>query len=582
MIEQIIETDVLVIGGGMSGIFASIKACTEGVKVTLVEKAYTGRSGAAMYAESFSVFNEAWGHKLDSWIKQISITGDYTNNPEWTEISLKESYDRYQDLLSWGMKFQKKENGEVFRDAGGSLERCVHERGWHHLPLLRKQALKVGVTIMDRIMVIDLIVQEGKVIGAVGFHTRSGDFFIFKAKATVICTGGGGLGVTDHIEMPFTYDGEAMAFRAGAAISGKEFPGMLTPIIGGDEHYTATGGNARISLKDRAIKLVPEGWRHPTYGPGKYIDAEGNTVNWLTIASSVTSGRGPIYYDLDSASPEEINAMLQKIKHQDIDFIGESLIDPTLRGLYLGATRFEFALGSANIGGGQGIWSADTGGGTSLPGLYAAGDCYHSGAVGAVYPYMGFGTRNAAVTGARAGRKAAEYAVKAKRTEIDQAEVGRLKSSVYAPLDRVGGFDAKWVTLQLKTIMTPYYVWIVRHGERLKAALTMVEYLNNNIGPQMYCRPRDAHGLRSVHEAKGRVQAAEMMLRSALFRTESRGSHYREDYPRRDDPAWLALVKIQKSKGKVSLIKEPFPQKTWPDLKIPYKERYPRRFLGEE
>lgn len=480
------------------------------------------------------------------------------------------------------MKFQKKENGEVFRDAGGSLERCVHERGWHHLPLLRKQALKVGVTIMDRIMVIDLIVQEGKVIGAVGFHTRSGDFFIFKAKATVICTGGGGLGVSDHIEMPFTYDGEAMAFRAGAAISGKEFPGMLTPIIGGDEHYTATGGNARISLKDRDIKLVPEGWRHPTYGPGKFIDAEGNTVNWLTIASSVASGRGPIYYDLDSASPEEIKAMLQKIKQQDIDFIGESLIDPTLRGLYLGATRFEFALGSANIGGGQGIWSADTGGGTSLPGLYAAGDCYHSGAVGAVYPYMGFGTRNAAVTGARAGRKAAEYAVKAKRTEIDQAEVGRLKSSVYAPLDRVGGFDAKWVTLQLRTIMTPYYVWIVRHGERLKAALTMVEYLNNNIGPQMYCRPRDAHGLRSVHEAKGRVQAAEMMLRSALFRTESRGSHYREDYPRRDDPAWLALVKIQKSKGKVRLMKEPFPEKTWPDLKIPYKERYPRRFLGEE
>jgi succinate dehydrogenase/fumarate reductase flavoprotein subunit len=77
------------------------------------------------------------------------------------------------------------------------------------------------------------------------------------------------------------------------------------------------------------------------------------------------------------------------------------------------------------------------------------------------------------------------------------------------------------------------------------------------------------------------VLNAEMMLRASLFRTESRGQHYREDYPRRDDPEWLAWIKIKEEDGKMKAIKEPVPEKWWPDLTGPYEERYPCRFLGE-
>ena len=231
-------------------------------------------------------------------------------------------------------------------------------------------------------------------------------------------------------------------------------------------------------------------------------------------------------------------------------------------------------------GGGTGIWSADTDGATSLAGLYAAGDCYNSGAVGAVYPASGFGTRNAAVTGARAGTGAAIYAKKAKLI-INRAETDRLKSAAYAPLERTGGFDAEWVTQQVVSLMVPFYIFLVKHGDRLKAAATIFEYLNKQIGPMMYCRPKDAHGLRLVHEARGRALMAEVMLRSAEFRTESRGNHYREDYPKRDDPGWLAWVKVRNNDGKMELVKESFPKKWWPDLSIPYKTRYPWRFLNE-
>ena len=77
------------------------------------------------------------------------------------------------------------------------------------------------------------------------------------------------------------------------------------------------------------------------------------------------------------------------------------------------------------------------------------------------------------------------------------------------------------------------------------------------------------------------VLSAEMRLRSALFRTESRGNHYREDYPRRDDPDWLAWTKIKVEQGKMTLIKVPVPKEWWPDLSAPYQQTYPFRFPGE-
>jgi succinate dehydrogenase/fumarate reductase flavoprotein subunit len=74
---------------------------------------------------------------------------------------------------------------------------------------------------------------------------------------------------------------------------------------------------------------------------------------------------------------------------------------------------------------------------------------------------------------------------------------------------------------------------------------------------------------------------ADLILKSSLFRTESRGTHYREDYPRRDDPNWLAWTVAKEEDGEVKLSKEPLPEEWWPDMSIPYEERYPARFPGE-
>jgi succinate dehydrogenase/fumarate reductase flavoprotein subunit len=587
--ENEFKTDVLVIGGGMAGIFAAIKAREEGADVTLVDKNYVSRSGSTAFAEGdYSVFNPEWGHDLNAWMAQINMVGEYLNNPEWTEITLRDSIERYHDFLAWGITFKKREDGQILLYDRplwfGPLECCFLGRGWTFLPAMRDQALKSGVKIVDRVMVTELVKQDGVVIGAVGFHTRTGDFTSFKAKATVMCTGNGTFDMAGAMGPVgfLSYDGEAMAYRAGAEISGKEFTN-----VGSAAYVAEKNEEARISLRDKTCNTIPT--EYPawvSYGPhisfiDSYFDAEGYRVSRLTAANAVHEGRGPIIYNLDAARREDLEATLRDIKDSETAFRLERVgMDLTKGGLYAGVLRLESTPGHGIFGGGTGISSTSTECATTLPGLYAAGDVYHSRALGASYPAFGFGLRNASVTGARAGCAAAQYASKFKKITIDSKELTRLKHNIYWPMERIGGFNPHWVHQQLQNLITPYYIMIVRHGDRLNAALTIVEFLKNHIAPKLAAK--DAHELRLVHETRNRLLTLEMMLRSSLFRTESRALHYREDYPRRDDPGWLALVKIRNKGDLMELVKEPLPKKWWPDLSKPYRSRYPMRFAGED
>jgi succinate dehydrogenase/fumarate reductase flavoprotein subunit len=229
--------------------------------------------------------------------------------------------------------------------------------------------------------------------------------------------------------------------------------------------------------------------------------------------------------------------------------------------------------------GAAGVWVHDTKCTTSLPGLYAAGDCGGIRYNGSYLTNPGLGTGPSAVSGRRAGASAADYALQAEKLVIDKMEIARLRKVLYAPMERKSGFSPRWVTQLLQNTVMPYYVVFVKHGDRLQAALTIVEFLRDHLVPKMMAK--DGHELRLAHETKNMVLNAEMMLRASLFRTESRGLHYREDYPRRDDPAWLAWTKVKEKQGRMTVAKEPIPREWWPDLSKPYEERYDFRFPGE-
>jgi succinate dehydrogenase/fumarate reductase flavoprotein subunit len=225
----------------------------------------------------------------------------------------------------------------------------------------------------------------------------------------------------------------------------------------------------------------------------------------------------------------------------------------------------------------EGIWPVDENCGSGVPGLYAAGDSCATNAVGASYSMGGSGTSNASVTGARAGEAAAIYSKQAAQPRVDEQELSRLKDSVLMPAKRKGGFSPNWVTQLIKNAMTPYYMRI-KHGDRIQATLTMIEFVRDHLSPMLFAR--DPHELRLAHETKHMIINAEMKLRASLFRTESRGTHYREDYPRRVDPDWLAWVMIKEVEGKMTVYKKQIPQEWWPDLTIPYEKRYPTAALA--
>jgi succinate dehydrogenase/fumarate reductase flavoprotein subunit len=547
--RKLLEADVLVVGGGLAGCTAAIKAREAGVSVILVDKGYVGKSGQTPFAGSYCVFNPEWGDDLDAWMQQIDSVGEYVNNRTWTELCLKESFERYSELLSWGVRFGPDGSaraGEEPPRGGMPIGPCkavmmdVREPSM----LLRREVLKRGATIVDRTMVAELRTDDGRVVGAVGIPMDSGGLVVFHAKAVVLAAGAGGFRPTRWPINNLTSDADCMAYRVGAEITGKEFADPHS----GRADWAAFSSFGRFGRS-------PEGGRPAR---GMPVNAEGNTP---AIA------RG-LYLGLDFEAHEG---------RAPIHFVAED------------GTRYPLVGGAASgmsVHKAEGIWPVNTDCSAGVPGLYAAGDSLGTMQSGATYAAIGQSLLGCSVTGAHAGLGAAAHAIRrvsaASRAGASgmEADVERAAEVVAAPLGRTGGFSPRWVTEILQNTMIPYYVMYVKHGDRLRAALTNVEFFRDHLAPMLYAR--DQHELRLVHETRNMILNAEMRLRASLFRTESRGCHYREDYPLRDDGEWLAWVLLKKgADGRMEAFKRPITADWHPDPSLPYEERYPNRVPGE-
>lgn len=583
-----IKTDVLVIGGGMAGFFAAIKASELGADVILIDKSYAGKAGGTHFAEGdIQFFRPEKGHDLDAWLKEITLRCEYLNNREWDEIVLKESEKTYNDLVSWGVKFYEKK-GELSVNKPGIMRSYVKgsESQYETIsmihrefsPKLRKKALSSGAKILDKVFICELIKQDERVVGAIGFHVISGELYMFNAKAVVIATGSSNFKLGSWPTHYWTGDGQAMAYRAGVEIAGEEFSGgmMLFPKKMADSKVLEQKEKKKGISGEINDVLV----RFPFYDSGNrgwfrpFLNAEGGSVS--APSWEAHCGRAPLYVDVESYSPDFME-WLRNFYSRVGTALPEKIGFDIFKG---GMVQYQTGMmGPWSIFAGSGIWPTNKNCATTLSGLYAAGNSCATMASGAQYAGMGCGLTHAAVTGARVGLAAAAYASESKDTKINKTELRRLKTIVLEPVVRRGGFRPGWFIQLLQSMVTPYYVFHIKHGERLQATLTLVEFLNNHLVPKLMAN--DAHDWRRAYEAKNMALIAEMRLRSSLFRTESRGGHFREDYPRRDDPTWLAWVKINEEKGEMKLFKEPVPEEWWPDLDKPYEERYPAAFPGE-
>jgi len=541
--DRVIECDVLVIGGGIAGCMAAIKAEEAGAKVVLVDKGFVSRTGQSPYVDSHLVFNPEWGDNLDEWLSSMAQIGEYVNHPEWTKIGLVDSYERFQEFTEWGVEWKKNDDGEYYRRPSNLGVTKTIFMGPIQIPtLLRDKVKEHQIRILDRTMIAELLKQDGRLVGAVGFSWKTYKLTLFKAKALIMATGASGLKPPSWPIHNLTGDGDAMAYRVGAEILGKEYV---------DPHPTSAMEPANFNFNFKF-----GGKTNDELGPpmGKIVNAEGDEIKqrgtlFPDMEFEVHAGRAPLtfYPNRKDLEPREM----------------------------VGGGASGMAVHKA-----EGIWPADTDCSTCLPGLYAAGDSLGTMASGAAYAAMGLSSAHCSVTGARAGSAASLYAQQTEDVTIDPALLDGIKEQVLAPTVRVGGFTPRWVIQNLQNIMMPYYVMFIKHGDRLQAALTMVEFARDHLVPKMYAT--DNHELRLAHEARNMVLISEMRLRSSLFRTESRGCHFREDYPYRDDANWLAWTLMKEEEGQMKLFKEPIPKEYWPDFSIPYEERYEWRFPGEE
>lgn len=556
MNAQTMKCDVLVIGGGIAACFAAVKAQEAGASVIMVDKGYVGRSGQSPYADGFLIFNPKWGHNLEASMAEINRHSEYLNDQYWTRRCLLDSWDRYQDLLDWGCTFKENPDGSLAVRQEGKLPVGAQfdKSAGAYGQVLRKKALSVGVETVDQVMIVDFLKENGRIVGAIGLPNDNCDLITFISKTTISCVGACGYKPTGYPPlMQLTCDGEAMAYRAGAEILGKEFV---------DAHYSKDGMPDPVGQRTAGDPppVVGPGPGDPGSGPKD----DGGPKRRVNAAGEVISDR-----------PDSVSGyMFTYLQSEFAVHAGQGPIYSR------GTKSFGGAALGMSLRKADGLFPADRECRSSLPGLFAAGDALGNMQNGAAYSTGGGSIEGGSVTGTIAGQAAAKEAAAMEMPLVSQAELQRARDYVLDPLKRKSGFGPRWAMELLRNYMMPYFVYFIKKADRLRATLTLITFLEEHISPMLFAT--DAHELRLAHEAKNMILSAEMRLRSGLFRTESRGNHYREDYPNRDDENWFCWTKIKNVDGEMVLEKAPLPEEYRPDPSLSYREKYPFPFPGEK
>ena len=558
-----INTDVLVIGGGYAGVFAAVEAKKAGQSVVLVDKSMVGRSGMTPWANGFNVFDESAGDSKTDMITNVTIASEYLNNQDWLEAQFEDSKTCWDMMTEWG--FQDK-----------SIR--------HPHFALRDKLVEDNIRMVERTMLTELLTDNGKVVGAIGFSIDEEQTVAIIAKSTVLAAGAGTFKASGFPVGGLTSDGDAMAYRAGATISGKEWndfhkasaenpadcygqwQGMWE--AGVTKGHGATGGGMLLTEAFAAHTGETVTSNMPGAPSGGTDSASGSSDSTAAAAAGAAAGGPPSGGDSAGDPPPS----------------GGSSSDSGSKGSSMPGQSTGPQVGGAATGLGihkaEGVWPVDLTGASALEGLWAAGDGMASMLCGASYAGVGLSSSGSAVQGMRADAGAAAYAAKATAPSVSDATLTKLRTAVLAPRKLESGYSPIWVTQLMQNTMFPYYVLMVQKKDRLEAALTQIMFLQEHMVPKLLAS--DIHELKLAHETTNMLLNAEMKLRASLMRTESRGTHYREDYPARDDDNWLAWVLIEQGKdGAMALRKEPVPDKWKPDMNIDYQTRYTNRFPGE-
>ncbi len=525
----LIESDVLVIGAGAGGLLAALSAKrhgSPGTRVTLVDSWMIGRSG-------HTAFSNAWmivalpGDDIDGITREIVAGNDGIADQLLVRECLAHSHARLRDFEAIGMSFHRAADGSYARRPtrgldlarvlypdGGGLEFC-----WQ----LRLALAAEGVELIDRIFVTALMRgDDGCIVGAAGIHSRTGTFHVLKARATIVATNA--ITFRSGFVRDITGTGTLLAYRAGAALRNAEFS-YVRP---GTPRFYFEGITFAIQEGAHFINAKGEAFMRE-YEPEWADEADVPRIA-RAMALEKDKGNDPLYLDMSPIPAAMREDFIQsKVKWMDYFFrkLGaEARTDMFGKAPYYALNQMT----KMGIRTGPDCRS-------DVPGLLAAGLAQ----AGCANHFAGFHIGLCVGNGFIAGRSAIEDLDGLPPARLDPSHIKLLHEEALTPLNAAAAAETDGILRDLQAVMFAYDVGILKHADRLERALQSIEALETRF--RELAAPH-THELVRLKETEAMLLAARFILAASLHRTESRLSHFRDDYPQRDDENWLVWIDV--------------------------------------
>jgi succinate dehydrogenase / fumarate reductase, flavoprotein subunit len=557
------QHDIIIVGAGLAGLRAAVEAA-EQADVALISKVYPTRShsGAAQGGIAAALGNE----EPDSWEWHMYDTikgGDFLTDQDAAEVLAKDAPRAVYELEHMGVPFNRTAVGAIAQRAFGGhaaefgkrpVKRACHaadRTGRVILDTLYGQALSKGIKIYSEFHLLDLITQGNRCEGLVAYELSTGDIHSFESKAVLLATGGfGKVFKTSSNCFANTGDGIYLAYRVGIPLEDMEFVQFHpTGIYGlGVLLSEAARGEGGILRNGKGEPFMER------YAPALKDLAPRDMVS-RAIAREIRAGRGIggrdfVHLDLTRLGPERIKEKLSDIS----SFVRIYLGLDTAKDLVPVAPTCHYMMGGIPTDLDGQVLNREN---RPFQGLYAAGEC----ACVSVHGANRLGCNSLldlVVFGRRAGRKMLEDLPHLERSPLQEKAVEKSASRVRAIMSRERGEKAWAMREEMQAIMTEACS-VFRSREGLGKALEAIGALKKKYGKIAI----DDHGLRfntdllEALELGSLLHLAEAILLSAEAREESRGAHFREDFPERNDEKWLKHTLVQRTEDGERLFYKP-------------------------
>ncbi|MEX2582440.1 MAG: fumarate reductase/succinate dehydrogenase flavoprotein subunit [Gemmatimonadota bacterium] len=560
-----LEYDVLVIGAGGAGLRAAVEASGAGVRVGLICKSLLGKAHTVM-AEGGVAASLANVDERDGWRVHFADTmrgGQYLNSWRMAELHAKEAPDRVRELEAWGALFDRTKEGKILqRNFGGHrYPRLAHvgdRTGLEMIRVLQDHGVHQGIKVHMECTVIRLLKDGDRISGVLAYERERGRFILLSARAVVLATGGIGRAfkITSN-SWEYTGDGHSLAYNAGADLIDMEFvqfhpTGMVwPPSVRGILVTEGVRGEGGILLnnegrrfmfddipplyRDQTADTPDEGWRYTQGDRQARRPPELLTRDHVArcIVGEVKEGRGSphggVFLDIAwigermAKADEHIRRKLPSMYHQ---FKQLADIDITKTPMEVGPTT-HYAMGGVRVEPDSQM--------STVPGLFAAGECA-AGLHGA-NRLGGNSLSDLLVFGQRAGEYAARFARENGETTIDESLVEQESRHALEPFSRTGGsgHGAYQIQFELQDAMQDL-AGIVRREEEMERALEVIASLRERASMVAVSGNREYNpGWHTALDLENLLVVSEAVVRAGQARRESRGAHFREDYPEKED-----------------------------------------------